>query len=113
MSREERRAYQRQMKGIERGPALPPSARARAERNAARRASRRPANAAPAGPAPFDTRFWIRSGLIALAAGFLAFSLQWGEGIERASSVGVIVAAVALAILVGLRFLQRRVPSRS
>ena len=113
MSREERRAYQRQMKGIERGPAIPPSARARAERSAARRAARRPANAAQSGPAPFDTRFWIRSGLIAVAIGFVAFSVQWGEGMPRALYVGLIVGGIALAILVGFRFIQRRLPSRS
>lgn len=113
MSREERRAYQRQMKGIERGPAVPPAARARAERNAARRAARRPADAARSGPAPLDTRFWVRSGLIAVAIGFAAFSVQWGEGMPRALYVGLIVGGVALAILVGFRFLQRRLPSRS
>lgn len=110
MSREERRAYQRQMKGIERGPQLPASARARSERNAARRAARRPAST---GPAPFDRRFWLRSALIAAALGFLGFSLQWGEGMPWALYVGLIVGGIALAILVGFRFLQRRLPSRS
>jgi len=113
MSREERRAYQRQMKGIERGPAVPPAARARAERNAARRAARRPADAAQSGPAPLDTRFWVRSGLIAVVIGFAAFSVQWGEGMPRALYVGLILGGVALALLVGFRFLQRRAPSRS
>ena len=113
MSREERRAYQRQMKGMERGPQLPPSARARSERNAARRAARRPPNAATVGPAPFSTRFWLRSVLIAIAIGFLGFSLQWGEGMPRALIVGLIVAGIVLALLAGFRFLQRRVPSRS
>ncbi|HEX5040538.1 MAG TPA: hypothetical protein VFW95_10415 [Candidatus Limnocylindria bacterium] len=110
MSREERRAYQRQMKGIERGPQLPSSARARSERNAARRAAGRPAST---GPAPFDGRFWLRSALIAVALGFLAFSLQWGEGMPWALYVGLIVGGIALAILVAFRFLQRRLPSRS
>jgi len=113
MSREERRAYQRQMKGIERGPALPASARARSERNAARRAARRPATAAAVGPAPLDARFWIRSGLIATVIGFIGFSAQWGEGMPRALYVGLILGGVALALLVGFRFLQRRAPSRS
>jgi hypothetical protein len=113
MSREERRAYQRQMKGIERGPQLPPSAKARADRNAARRAARRPPAAVDAGPAPFSARFWTRSALIAVAIGFLAFSLQWGEGMPRALYVGLIAGGIVLAILVGFRFLQRRLPSRS
>lgn len=113
MSREERRAYQRQMKGIERGPVMPASAKARAERNAARRAARRPANAGPVGPAPFDLRFWVRSGLIAAAIGLIGFSIQWGEGMPWALYVGLIVGGIVLALLVGFRFLQRRVPSRS
>ena len=113
MSREERRAYQRQMKGVERGPALPPSSRARAERNAARRAARRPASAGPAGAAPFNARFWVRTALIAVALGFVGFSLQWGEGLPRALYAGLIVGGIAIAILVGFRFLQRRATSRS
>jgi hypothetical protein len=113
MSREERRAYQRQMKGIERGPALPASAKARAERNAARRAARRPANGASSSPAAFDTRFWLRSGLITAAVGFVGFSLQWGEGMPRALYVGLIAGGIALALLVAFRFLQRRSPGRA
>jgi hypothetical protein len=105
MSREERRAYQRQMKNMERGPALPPSARQRAERKAARRADRR-------GPqqsqAAFDTRFWIRSAAIAAVIGVIGFSLQWREGMPWALYVGLAVAVMALTILVGVRLLQRR-----
>jgi hypothetical protein len=103
MSREERRAYQRQMKDMERGPALPPAARARAERKAARRAQR--ANAAR--PGEFTTRFWIRTVLIAAAIGFVGFSLQW-PNMPFALYVGLAVAAVVLLLLVGFRFLQRR-----
>lgn len=105
MSREERRAYQRMMKNMERGPALPPAARARAERNAARRARlatpREP-------PGAFSRRFWIRSGLIALAAGFVAFSVQWSNGMPIALYAGMGAALVTLAVLVGFRLLQRR-----
>ena len=111
MSREERRAYQRQMKGIERGPAVPPAARARAERNAARRAARRPADAAQSGPAPLDTRFWVRSGLIAVVIGFAAFSVQWGEGMPRALYVGLAVAALVLLVALGFRYLMARASS--
>jgi len=105
MSREERRAYQRQMKNMERGPAVPPAARARAERNALRRA-RRGAGAGP--PGAFTTRFWIRSVLIAVVIGFIAFSTQWGNGMPGALYVGLAVAAVVLLLLIGFRFLQRR-----
>jgi hypothetical protein len=112
MSREERRAYQRQMKGVDRAPALPAAARARAERNAARRAQRRPSGGAAAGPAPFDRRFWLRSILVAVAIGFIGFSLQWSEGMPRAAYVGLAVTAIVLVILVGFRYLQRRVPTR-
>jgi hypothetical protein len=108
MSREERRAYQRQMKNIDRGPSLPPAAKARAERNAVRRAARRPQRSGSA--AGFDLRYWIRTALIAVAAGFLGFSLQWGEGMPWALYVGLAVAALVLVLLVGFRYLQRRVP---
>ena len=104
MSREERRAYQRMMKSQERGPALPPAAKAWAERNAARRAARKDASSS----APlFSTTFWIRSGLIAAAIGFVAFSLQW-PNMPFAVYVGLGVAVIALGLLVGFRALQRR-----
>jgi hypothetical protein len=105
MSREERRAYQRQMKGMERGPSLPPAAQARAERTAARRAARK-GESTPAGA--FTTRFWLRAIAIAAAIGFVGFSLQWGNGMPAALYVGLGVGAVALVLIVGFRFLQRR-----
>jgi hypothetical protein len=104
MSREERRAYQRQMRGMERGPALRPGAKARAERNAARRARR--ASTEPAGA--FSRRFWLRAALFAVAIGFLAFSLQWSNGMPPALYAGLGATAVALAAAVGFRLLQRR-----
>jgi hypothetical protein len=107
MSREERRAYERQMKSLERGPALPPAARARAERNAARRAARRTSSSPPGASA--GLRFWIRGVLIAVAAGFLGFSIQWSEGMPRALYVGLIVAAVTFLLILGFRFLRGRV----
>ena len=106
MSREERRAYQRQMKTAERGPALPPAARARAERAASRRARRRE-KADP--PGSFTRRWVIRTLIIAFAVGFLAFSLQWSEGMPRAAYVGLVAGAVVLGLQLGLRLLQRRV----
>lgn len=104
MSREERRAYQRMMKSQERGPALPPAAKARAERNAARRAARASTADQSAG---FTRRFWVRTILIAAALGFLAFSTQWPQ-MPFALFVGLAVAGVAVAALVGFRLLQRR-----
>ena len=106
MSREERRAYQRMMKNQERGAALPPAARARAERNAARRARLRTEARAGA----FTVRFWIRSLLIAAAIGLLGFSLQWPE-MPFALYVGLAVGLVVLALQVGFRLLQRRTSS--
>jgi hypothetical protein len=107
MSREERRARERQMKSMERGPALPPAARARAERNAARRAARRTSSSSGTG---FSLRFWIRTALIALAVGFIGFSLQWSEGVDRALVVGAIVTAIVFLLLLGFRYLQGRAP---
>ena len=112
MSREERRAYQRQMKGMDRGPALPPGARERAERNAERRTRRRTQGAASRRPGAFDLRFWVRTILIAAVLGYLAFSLQWNEGAQRAAIVGAVVGGIALLLQVGFRFLQRRLPAQ-
>jgi hypothetical protein len=110
MSREERRAYQRQMKSMERGPAIPPAARARAERKAARREARR-SSTAPS--RPFTPSFLLRAVLIAAAAGLVGFSLQWGEGMPRALYVGLAVAAIALAVILGVRYLMTRATSAS
>lgn len=103
MSREERRNYERMMRNMERGPALPAAARARAERNAQRRAAR----VTQPPTFGFAPRFLIVSTLIAVAAGFLAFSLQWPK-MPIALYVGLAVTAVALAIQVGMRLLRRR-----
>lgn len=95
------------MKSMERGPALPPAAKARAERNAERRARRQSTSKADA-PGSLSRRYVLRALLIAVAAGFLAFSVQWGEGMPRALYAGLIVAVVALGLVLGFRFLQRR-----
>jgi hypothetical protein len=108
MSREERRNYQRQMKGMDRGPALPPGAKERAERNAARRAQRRARAGTASRPGALDLRFWVRTLLIAVVIGFIGFSLQWSEGMPRAAYVGLAVGGIALLLVVGFRFLQRR-----
>ena len=103
MSREERRNYERMMKNMERGPALPPGARQRAERKAARRSQR----TAVTRPGAFSTRFLVRTVVIAVAIGFLAFSFQW-PNMPFAAYLGVGVGVVALAVAIGLRLLQRR-----
>ena len=104
MSREERRNYQRMMKNMERGPALPPGARARAERSAQRRARR----AEPERAGAFSRRFWIRTVLIAAILGFIVFSLQWDGGMPFALYAGLAVGLVVLGLVVGFRLLQRR-----
>jgi hypothetical protein len=108
MSREERRNYERMMRNMERGPTLPPAAKARAERNAARRAARK---SEPAAPGRFTTRFVVVSVLAAAAIGYLAFSTQW-PNMPFAAYVGVAAAALAIAVQIGLRLLQRRVARR-
>ena len=107
MSREERRNYDRMMRNMEKGPALPPAAKARAERNAQRRAARTTEPPTFA----FTPRFIIVSMLIAVAAGYLAFSLQF-PNMPLALYVGLIVTAVVLAIQVGIRLLRRRAAAR-
>ena len=107
MSREERRNYERMMRNMERGPTLPPAARARAERNAQRRAAR--AKEPPT--YDFTPRFIIVSGLIAVAIGFAAFSIQW-PNMPFALYLGLVVTAIALAIQVAIRLARRRAASR-
>jgi len=108
MSREERRNYERMMRNMERGPSLPPAAKARAERNAARRAGRQPKVSSPGS---FTLRFWVVSILVALAAGYLAFSLQF-HSMPFALYLGIAVAAAVLALQVGVRVLRGRVARR-
>lgn len=110
MSREERRAYQRQMKAYEKGPALPPAARARAERKAARREAQR-STTEPA--RLLSRRFLLRAVLVAAVAGLIGFSVQWGEGMPRALYVGLAVAAIVLLLALGFRYLMARLSSAS
>jgi len=111
MSREERRQYERMMKNMERGGAtLPPAARAKAERNAARRAVRRSQTEERG---LFATRFWVRTASIGLAVTFIVLRLQWDEGMPRALYAGLIVGGLTVLVLIGLRLLQRRAANRS
>lgn len=107
MSREERRNYERMMRNMERGPQLPPAARARAERNAQRRA----AKASEPPTFAFTRRFVIVSTLIAVAAGFGAFSILW-PNMPFALYVGLAVALLVLAAQFGVRRLRARMSAR-
>jgi hypothetical protein len=110
MSREERRSYQRMMRDAERGPSLPPAAKARAERNAARRAAR----ATPSGEtgSAFTPRFWITTLLLAALIGYFGFSFQWDSGMPFAAYFGLVTGVVAFVILVAVRAAQRAVANR-
>ena len=110
MSREERRNYQRMMKDVERGPALPPAAKARAERNAARRAAVR--EAVGSGTHEFTLGWLIRTFLLAVLIGYLAFSVQWGSGMPFAAYFGIAGGVVGLVVLVVLRIAQRTAAGR-
>ena len=93
------------MRNMERGPTLPPAAKARAERNAARRAARQ----APSRPAgTFTRRFVLVATLVVLAVGYVAFSVLW-PNMPFAAYVGVAAGLAALVVQVGLRLVQRRV----
>jgi len=107
MSREERRNYERMMRNVEKGPALPPAAKARAERNAQRRAAR----VTEPPTFGFTRRFIIVSMLIAVAAGFAAFSIQW-PNMPFALYLGLAVTTLALAIQAGIRILRGRAATR-
>ncbi len=96
------------MRNMERGPALPPAAKARAERSAARRTRARE-TAAP--PGTFTLRFWVRSVVLAAAIAFIAFSFQWPM-MPRALFIGLTIFGVVLLLLVGLRLFQRRGAAR-
>ena len=110
MSREERRNYQRMMKDVERGPALPPAAKARAERNAARRAAVR--EVIGTRTYDFTLGWWIRTFLLAVLIGYLGFSVQWGGGMPFAAYFGVATGVVAMVVQVVLRIAQRTAAGR-
>ena len=103
MSREERRNYERMMRNMERGPGLPPAAKARAARIAARRAARGAATRSH----ELTPRFLVVACLIAVAVGFIGFSVQW-PNMPFALYVGLALAAVAFAVQVVIRLMRRR-----
>ena len=55
----------------------------------------------------------LRAALVAVAVGFLGFSVQWGEGMPRALYVGLAAAVIALVVIFGIRFLMARASSAS
>ncbi len=95
-------------KGQDRGglPPVPPRARAQLERRRARR------NPEPVQGMGLTMRFWVRSLSIALALGLTAFSLAWPSGMPLALYVGLVMAAVACAIQLGIRAVRQRAASR-
>ncbi len=92
------------MRNSERGPALPPAAKARAERNAARRARRTPQGSSSGG---LTRGYVVRAIVIAVVLGLIAFSLQWPE-MPWALYVGLAVGGAVLAVMIGFRLLGRR-----
>jgi hypothetical protein len=107
MSRAERRAYKRMTKSQD--PYAPPggaAARARVQRQRTRRPQ-------PTGPFQFVTGrllAWALGG--ALAAGLVAFSVSWPNGMPMAAYAGLGAAAVWGLLLVGVRFLQQRMAAQ-
>jgi hypothetical protein len=100
------------MRNMERGPALPPGAKARAERNAARRAARKGPGSGPARTSGiFTRRFVLVSIVLAAAVGYLAFSFLW-PNMPQALYAGAAAAALVLAIQVGFRLLRQRLEAQ-
>jgi len=102
MSRAERRQYQRMLKGQD--PYAPPPPRGGGGRRPSRRAgSRTPHDWS------FNRGFWLKSLGLAAVVGVTALSVSWSAGAEVALTAGGLAAAVAIALLVGLRLvIQRR-----
>jgi hypothetical protein len=103
MSRAERRAYKRMTKSQD--PYAPPggaAARTRAQRTRTRRT-------VPSGPFQFVTGRFLAWGLGgAVAAGLVAFSIAWPNGMPMSAYIGLGAAAAWVLLVVGVRFLQRR-----
>ena len=55
----------------------------------------------------------LRAVLVAVVAGLIGFSVQWGEGMPRALYVGLAVGAIVLLLALGFRYLMARVSSAS
>jgi hypothetical protein len=103
MSRAERRAYKRMTKSQD--PYAPPggaAARARSQRTRTRRAP-------PSGPFQLVTGRVLAWGLGgAIAAGLVAFSIAWPNGMPLAAYIGLGAAAAWGLLVAGVRILQQR-----
>jgi hypothetical protein len=99
MSRAERRQYQRMMKGADPYAPPPPKGGGRPPR---RRGSSGPRDWS------FNRGFWWKSAGGAAVVGIAGLSIAWSSGPERAAVIGVILAAVVMAVLVGLRMVMQR-----
>lgn len=111
MSREERRAYQRLTR--KQDPyALPTSGPARAKLQRQERLKARRAATSKTPPGAISRRFlaWALGG--AAAAGLIAFSLAWPNGMPFAGYVGAGVAAVWIVAAFGLRAFAGRAAPR-
>ena len=106
MSREERRAYERMNKGRDPfAPPVSPQARQRMERQKQRRATRRGSAANASGG---SSRFGLWAGGGAVAAGLIAFSLAWPQGMPNALYIGLAAALAWVVLLFGGRALVAR-----
>lgn len=107
MSREERRAYQRMNKKAD-PYALPsnPALKARQEKIRARRAAR----PAPRTRAGLTSRALILIFGGGLAAGMIAFSMAWPNGMPMAAYIGLGAAVIWVGLAFGLRLYGRRPP---
>ncbi len=59
-----------------------------------------------------SVRFWARTLAIALALGLTAFSLSWPSGMPFALYVGLLTAALAGGIQLGIRAFRTRAAPR-
>lgn len=105
MSREERRQYQRMMKGVD--PLAPPVPRGAARRRMERAQQKRAARGSGE-PARLTLRYVVVSLIVAATIGLVAFSMVWSSGPATAFAVGIPVALAVFGIGIGLRLLLLR-----
>lgn len=110
MSREERRQYQRLMKGMD--PTAPPAPRGAGRRRVERARQRRARSVEEAEPRRLTARYVVVSLVIAFLVGLIALSLAWPNGPSFALAVGVGAGVVFLGLLLGLRLFQQRAATR-
>jgi len=106
MSREERRQYQRMMKGQD------PYSAPRGTRDPRRKPTPRPKPTNAVAAAPSGRRFWTRTAGAAVVMGVVAFSMQWHAGMPWALYVGVGAFGFVLLAAVAGRALWQRAADR-